>query len=92
MTVVASRTEIWRAGQEAGNSGRVSILLLATEVQLQETSGFPLKAFTDCVRPSHVTVDNLPYSQPIADINHMYNHMYVTATSRLAFKQTSNIT
>ena len=46
MTAVASKTEVWRAGQEAGNSGRVSILLLATEAQLQETSGFPLKAFS----------------------------------------------
>lgn len=46
VTVGAGKTKIWKASWEAGNSGRVSILLLATEVQLQETSGFPLKAFS----------------------------------------------
>lgn len=46
MIVEAGKSEICMAGQEAGNSGRISILQLGAEVLLQETSGFALKAFS----------------------------------------------
>ena len=61
MIVVAGKSEICRAGQQARNSGRISMLQFEAKFLLQEMSVFAFRPSTDSVRPTHIIRGNLLY-------------------------------
>ena len=60
--VAAGKSEICRATQQAGSSGRISVLQCEVEfLHLQEISVFAFRPSADSVRPTHIIEGDLLY-------------------------------
>lgn len=60
--LVAGKSEICRASQQAGKSGRISVLQFeAAFLHLQEISVFAFRPSTDSVRSTHIIEGDLLY-------------------------------